>query len=103
MGSLGLACADAVLDVGLPRPDGAEVGDLSTVVLRDRRDRDRVLMDIPADGERARLVHGCPPRWCGSGVDLRRLWLLVSSPAVQPEVSLPIGSHDVSATCFMPP
>jgi hypothetical protein len=58
MGSLGLACADAVLDVGLPRPDGAEVGDLSTVVLRDRRDRDRVLMDIPADGERARLVHG---------------------------------------------
>jgi len=25
----------------------------------------------------------------GSGVDLRRLWLQASSPAVEPEVSLP--------------
>jgi len=29
---------------------------------------------------------------CG---DMMRLWLLVSSPAVPPEVSLPIGSHYV--------
>jgi hypothetical protein len=58
MVSLGLACADEVIDVNLSRPDGAEVGDLSTVVLRDICNRDRVLMDIHADVERARLVHG---------------------------------------------
>jgi hypothetical protein len=56
--SLGLACADEGIEVGLSRPDGAEVGDLSTVVLRDIRDRARVLMDSHADVERARLVHG---------------------------------------------
>ncbi len=28
----------------------------------------------------------------GAGVDLRRLWLQASSPAVEPEVRLPIGS-----------
>jgi hypothetical protein len=58
MVSLGLECADAVIDVGLSRPDGAEVGALSTVVLRDRRDRERVFMDIQANGKGARLVHG---------------------------------------------
>src|SRR5262245_37156872 len=30
--------------------------------------------------------------------DMRRLWLQVSEPAVPPEVSLPIGSHYVSAS-----
>jgi hypothetical protein len=56
--SLGLEFADEVIDGGLSRPEGAEIGDLSTVVLSDIRDRAGVLMDIHADVERARLVHG---------------------------------------------
>jgi hypothetical protein len=31
----------------------------------------------------------------GAGVDLMRRWLQASSPAVEPEVRLPIGSHYV--------
>jgi hypothetical protein len=56
--SLGLACSDEVIDVGLSRPEGSEVGDLSTVVLRDIRNRDGLFMDIEADVKRARLAHG---------------------------------------------
>jgi hypothetical protein len=56
--SLGLACADQVIDVGWSRPDGAEGGDLSTVVLRDIRDREGVFMGIETDVKRARLAHG---------------------------------------------
>jgi hypothetical protein len=56
--SLGLACSDEVIDVGLSRPEGAKVGDFSTVVLRDIRDRDGLFMDIKTDVECARVVQG---------------------------------------------
>jgi hypothetical protein len=55
---LGLECSDEVVDVGLSCPDGAEVGDLSTVILGDRGNSDRLLMDSHAEVERAR-------RWPG--------------------------------------
>jgi hypothetical protein len=35
-----MECSDEVIDVGWARPDGAKVGDFSTVVLSDLRDRD---------------------------------------------------------------
>jgi hypothetical protein len=56
--SLGWECSDEVIEVGLSRPDGAKVGDLSTVVLSDICDRDGVCMDIKTNVECARLVHG---------------------------------------------
>jgi hypothetical protein len=56
--SFGLAFSDEAIDVGLSRSDGPEVGDLSTVVLRDIRDRDGFFMDIEPDVQRARLAHG---------------------------------------------
>jgi hypothetical protein len=56
--SLGVECSDEVIEVGLSCPDGAEGGDLSTVVLSDLRDRDGVFMDIEPDVKRARLAHG---------------------------------------------
>jgi hypothetical protein len=56
--SLGLEFSDQVIDVGLSRPDGSEVGNLSTVVLSDISDRDGFFMDIETDVKRARLAHG---------------------------------------------
>jgi hypothetical protein len=53
-----LEFSDEVIGVGLSGPDSAEVGDLSTVILSDIRDRDGVFMDIKPDVECARLVHG---------------------------------------------
>jgi hypothetical protein len=58
MWSLGWEFSAEVIDVGLSRPDGSEVGDLSPVVLSDIRDRNGVLMDIKTDVACARLVHG---------------------------------------------
>jgi hypothetical protein len=55
---LGLEFSDEVVDVGLSCPDGAEVGDLSTVILSDIGNSDRLFMDIHSDVERARLWHG---------------------------------------------
>jgi hypothetical protein len=55
---LGVECADAVIAVGVSRPDGATGGDFSTVVVSDRRDRECVLMDITTDVECARVGQG---------------------------------------------
>jgi hypothetical protein len=54
---LGLEFAGEVVDIGLCRPDGADGGDLSTVILRDICDRNGVFMDIETDLECARLCH----------------------------------------------
>ena len=40
------------------RPDGSEVGDLRTIGVSDRRDRDGVFMDVKLDVECVRLIHG---------------------------------------------
>jgi hypothetical protein len=55
---LGWARADAVIEVTRPRAHGPERGDLSPVIVGDRGDRDRVLMDIHANRECARVTHG---------------------------------------------
>jgi hypothetical protein len=54
----GLQPPDELSDVTLPRPNVTEGDALGVVFLGDRGDRDRVLMDIHADGERAKLGHG---------------------------------------------
>jgi hypothetical protein len=56
--AFGLEPTDEVIDVTLSRPDIAEGDHLGVVLLGDTGDRDRVLMDIHSDVERARLVHG---------------------------------------------
>jgi hypothetical protein len=55
---LGWPRADAVVHVTWACADGPEVGDLSTVRLRDVSDGHRVLVDIHADRQCARLAHG---------------------------------------------
>jgi hypothetical protein len=49
---------DELIEVTRSCPAGAEGDDLSAVVLNDRGDGHRVLMDIQTDGECARLRHG---------------------------------------------
>jgi hypothetical protein len=56
--AFGLPATDEVIDVTLSRPDVPEGDDLGVVVLGNISDRDRVLIDIHADVERARLGQG---------------------------------------------
>jgi hypothetical protein len=49
---------DEVIDVTLSRANGPERGDLSTVILRDIRHRDGVLMDIQTEVACVRVCHG---------------------------------------------
>ena len=56
--AVGLPPTAEVIAVTWSRPDVPEGDDLGLMVLGHRRDRDRVVMDIPADVERARWCHG---------------------------------------------
>ena len=94
MRAFGLQLPDECIDVTLAGTDGAEGDDLSVVFFGDRGDRNRVFMDIQTDVECARLRAWLTSErgsWCRHEAALA----LVSSPAVHPEVSLPIGSHYV--------
>jgi hypothetical protein len=53
-----LQFADEVIDVDVSRANGAEVDNVRIVILRDIRHSDRLFVDIQADVERAKLVHG---------------------------------------------
>jgi hypothetical protein len=79
--------AEELTTVARSRPDVPTGDDLGVVFLIDGGAGDGCFVAIPFGGDRGRLVSGCPPRSC---VDMRRLRLLVSSPAVAPEVSLSI-------------
>jgi hypothetical protein len=96
---LGWHLPTEVITIGLPRAKGAEVDHLSGVILGDIGHRNRFFMDIHSDVQRARLAHGPPPSFCVSRMVscTMRLWLLASSPAMEPGVSLRIGSHYVYA------
>jgi hypothetical protein len=56
--AFGLHCPDAVVDIALARPDGAEGEHLSVVFLSNVGNGTRLFMDSPSDVERARLGHG---------------------------------------------
>jgi hypothetical protein len=58
MCACGLHLTDAWIDVTLSCPDVAEEDDGGVVCLGDVRHGNRLVMDIQADGKRARLVHG---------------------------------------------
>jgi hypothetical protein len=93
--AFGWQAADPLTGGTRSRPEVPAGDDRGVAVLGDISARDRVLMDLHADVARARLGQGGAPMFGGSGVDLRRLWLVAGSPAVRPEVSLPTGSHSV--------
>ena len=76
--AFGLQPTDELIDVTLSCTDVPEGDDLRVVVLSDRGDGNRVFMDIQSDVERARLMSMADLRVRGSGVALRRLWLLAS-------------------------
>ena len=56
--SLRLQFTDEWIDVTLPRANGPEIDDLSTVLLSDISNRDGFFMDIQTDGECVRVCHG---------------------------------------------
>jgi hypothetical protein len=58
---LGWPLADEVIAITLARANGAEEGDRGAVILRHIRYGNRLLVDIHADEECARLGHGGPP------------------------------------------
>ncbi len=47
-----------MIDVALTGADGAEVDDVHIMVFRDVSHSNRLFVDIQADVQRARLVHG---------------------------------------------
>jgi hypothetical protein len=55
---LGWHRSHALINIGLPGADGAEVDHLSLVICGDRGHGDGVFVDIPSNGKRARLVQG---------------------------------------------
>ena len=85
---------DAVIAVTLTRAPGPEIGDLSPVLVSDRRHRAGCCMDLSTAVEGVEGVSGLTSE-PDSGAGLRRLWPLGGEPASAPEVSLPLGSHDV--------
>jgi hypothetical protein len=55
---LGLKLSHKLINIGLPGAKSTEEGDFSVVSFGYIRNSDRLLMDIHADVERARLWHG---------------------------------------------
>jgi hypothetical protein len=91
---VGVQRAHEVIDLGLPGAEGAEVDHLSVVSVGDIRHGDELLMPIPSARQCARVTQGRPPS-SSACVRMLWLWLQASSPTIEPEVSLPLGSHDV--------
>ena len=56
--AFGWHCPEALVDLALARAESAEGDTLSVVLLRNRGDGHRRLMDLHAAGERARLWYG---------------------------------------------
>jgi|RhiMethySRZTD1v2_1073278.scaffolds.fasta_scaffold123422_3 hypothetical protein len=56
--AVGWHCPEALVDLALARAESAEGDTLSVVLLRNRGDGHRRLMDLHAAGERARLWYG---------------------------------------------
>jgi hypothetical protein len=81
MFGLGWPLADELIAITLAGANGAKIGDLGTVLLRDVRHGNRVLVDVHPDGQRARLAQGCPPR----------VWSIVHGP--MHEAALASGAH----------
>jgi len=62
--AFGRQCPDPLVEIARAWAEGAEGDDRGGVCGSDRGDRNGRVMDIHADVSRARLVQGCPPRWC---------------------------------------
>jgi hypothetical protein len=55
---LGVHLTDELSEITLAGADGAKIGDLSAMILSDRRHGKRVLVDVHSEEERGRLGHG---------------------------------------------
>jgi hypothetical protein len=81
--------ANELVDIALAGADGAQGDPLGVVGLSDVRDSTRLVVDIQADIQRARLWHGCPPSLWHACWRQEAVVVPVSDPAMHSGAAYP--------------